>query len=132
MPAVFGEMQPLETHEEFKKAQKIGFDYFQGYFFCRPELIKGQGDLGFATEPSSNQIRRGNPRVVALCQGRHGGLLLPNARPEMVNLARVQGGRQIQTGGILLIFRGLEFVAQRRNRVIGAVSGWALPNTGSK
>jgi hypothetical protein len=32
----------------------------------------------------------------------------------------------------LLIFRGLEFVAQRRNRVIGAVSGWALPNTGSK
>jgi hypothetical protein len=43
-----------------------------------------------------------------------------------VNLARVQGGRQIQTGGILLIFRGFEFVAQRRNRVRGADSGWAL------
>jgi hypothetical protein len=51
---------------------------------------------------------------------------LGSARPEMVNLARVQGGRQIQTGGILLIFRGFEFVAQRRNRVRGAVSGWAL------
>jgi hypothetical protein len=46
----------------------------------------------------------------------------------MVNIARVQGGRQIQTGGILLIFRGFEFVTQRRNRVIGAVSGWALSN----
>jgi hypothetical protein len=51
---------------------------------------------------------------------------LTSARPEMVNLARIQGGRQIQTGGILFIFRGLEFVAQRRNRMIGAVSGWAL------
>jgi hypothetical protein len=51
---------------------------------------------------------------------------LDSARPEMVNLARVQGGRQIQTGGILLIFRGFEFVAQRRNRVRDAVSGWAI------
>jgi hypothetical protein len=27
-----------------------------------------------------------------------------SARPEMVHLARVQGGQQIQTGGILVIF----------------------------
>jgi hypothetical protein len=44
----------------------------------------------------------------------------------MVHLARVQGGQQIQTGDIWLIFRGFEFAAQRRNRVRGAVSGWAL------
>jgi hypothetical protein len=43
----------------------------------------------------------------------------------MVHLARVQGGQQIQTGDIWLIFRGFEFAAQRRNRVRGAVSGWA-------
>jgi hypothetical protein len=34
--------------------------------------------------------------------------------PEMVNLARVQGGPWIQTGGILSIFRGFEFIAQGR------------------
>jgi peptidoglycan/xylan/chitin deacetylase (PgdA/CDA1 family) len=48
----------------------------------------------------------------------------------MVHLARVQGGQQIQTGDIWLIFRGLEFAAQRRNRVRGAVSGWALIKIG--
>jgi glyoxylase-like metal-dependent hydrolase (beta-lactamase superfamily II) len=42
----------------------------------------------------------------------------------MVDFARVQGGRQIQTGGILVLFRGFEFGAQRRNRVKDAVYGW--------
>lgn len=31
--------QKLETHEEFKSALESGFDLFQGYFFCRPELL---------------------------------------------------------------------------------------------
>jgi hypothetical protein len=43
----------------------------------------------------------------------------------MVDFARFQGGRQIQTGGILVLFRGFEFGAQRRNRVKDAVYGWA-------
>jgi hypothetical protein len=34
--------------------------------------------------------------------------------PEMVNLARGQGGQWIQTEGILSIFRGFEFIAQCR------------------
>jgi c-di-GMP-related signal transduction protein len=32
--------EKVETHDEFKKAMKMGFTYFQGYFFCRPESIK--------------------------------------------------------------------------------------------
>jgi hypothetical protein len=54
--------------------------------------------------------------------------VLVSVHPEMVHLARVQGGQQIQTGDVWLIFRGFEFAAQRRNRVRGAVSGWALVN----
>jgi c-di-GMP-related signal transduction protein len=34
--------EKVETHDEFKTARKMGFDYFQGYFFCKPELIKGK------------------------------------------------------------------------------------------
>ncbi len=34
--------EKVETHEEFKKALKMGFSYFQGYFFCKPEIIKGR------------------------------------------------------------------------------------------
>jgi hypothetical protein len=47
------------------------------------------------------------------------------AHSEMVDCARVQGGRRIRTGDIYVIFRGFGSVAQRRNRVQDAVSGWA-------
>lgn len=32
--------EKVETNKEFKEALKLGFDYFQGYFFSRPEVIK--------------------------------------------------------------------------------------------
>ncbi len=32
--------EKVETHEEFILTSKLGFSYFQGYFFCRPERIK--------------------------------------------------------------------------------------------
>ena len=31
--------EKVESHEEFAQTSKIGFSYFQGYFFCRPERI---------------------------------------------------------------------------------------------
>ncbi len=34
--------EKVETNSEFEKALEMGFDYFQGYFFCRPEIIKGK------------------------------------------------------------------------------------------
>ena len=33
--------EKVETHEEFEAAQKMGFELFQGYFFCKPEIIQG-------------------------------------------------------------------------------------------
>lgn len=32
--------EKVETLEEFDKANKLGFSYYQGYFFCRPERIE--------------------------------------------------------------------------------------------
>ncbi|WP_027359931.1 EAL and HDOD domain-containing protein [Desulforegula conservatrix] len=34
--------EKIETNEEFKDAVEMGFSYFQGYFFCKPEIIKGR------------------------------------------------------------------------------------------
>ncbi|MDL2275742.1 HDOD domain-containing protein, partial [Desulfosarcina sp. OttesenSCG-928-G10] len=34
--------EKVETAEEFEAAKALGFDLFQGYFFCRPEMIKGR------------------------------------------------------------------------------------------
>ena len=30
----------IETQEDYRKAQALGFEYFQGYYFCRPEPIR--------------------------------------------------------------------------------------------
>ncbi len=32
--------EKIETHEEFQQAKELGFRYFQGYFFARPEVMK--------------------------------------------------------------------------------------------
>lgn len=34
--------EKIETPEEFHQARDMGFLYFQGYFFCRPELVTGR------------------------------------------------------------------------------------------
>lgn len=34
--------EKLETPHEFFQARNMGFSYFQGYFFCRPELVIGR------------------------------------------------------------------------------------------
>lgn len=34
--------EKVETKEDFEFCKKLGFDYFQGYFFCMPNIIKGR------------------------------------------------------------------------------------------
>ncbi len=33
--------EKVETHQDFERCQQLGFDYFQGYFFCKPKVIQG-------------------------------------------------------------------------------------------
>ncbi|MCP4577535.1 MAG: HDOD domain-containing protein [Deltaproteobacteria bacterium] len=33
--------EKVETYEEFQQALDMGFEYFQGYFFSKPEILKG-------------------------------------------------------------------------------------------
>ena len=34
--------EKIETHEEFQQALEMGFNLFQGFFFCKPELVSGK------------------------------------------------------------------------------------------
>jgi c-di-GMP-related signal transduction protein len=34
--------EKLESPQEFHQARDMGFSYFQGYFFCRPEVVTGR------------------------------------------------------------------------------------------
>lgn len=33
--------EKVETQEEYQYCKALGFDYFQGYFFCKPNIVKG-------------------------------------------------------------------------------------------
>jgi EAL and modified HD-GYP domain-containing signal transduction protein len=35
--------EKVETHQEFEQAKELGFNYFQGYFFCKPEITSDKG-----------------------------------------------------------------------------------------
>src|SRR5579884_2026969 len=34
--------EKVETHEEFERVMRLGFHYFQGYFFCKPNVVEGK------------------------------------------------------------------------------------------
>jgi c-di-GMP-related signal transduction protein len=34
--------EKIETHEEFEQAGEMGFELFQGYFFSKPEIVRGK------------------------------------------------------------------------------------------
>jgi c-di-GMP-related signal transduction protein len=35
--------EKVETWDEFREGTELGYEYFQGYFFCRPETLSRQG-----------------------------------------------------------------------------------------
>ncbi|MGM0477380.1 MAG: EAL and HDOD domain-containing protein [Pseudomonadota bacterium] len=39
-PGKFLLAEKVETHEEFAYCQSLGFNLYQGYFFCRPNIVK--------------------------------------------------------------------------------------------
>jgi EAL and modified HD-GYP domain-containing signal transduction protein len=52
LPGVVAELAPfgvqllaekVETHEDFEFCHELGFDLFQGYFFCKPKIVVGRG-----------------------------------------------------------------------------------------
>jgi EAL and modified HD-GYP domain-containing signal transduction protein len=39
--------EKLETRAQFERARDMGYSYFQGYFFCRPEIVSGKRISGY-------------------------------------------------------------------------------------
>lgn len=34
--------EKVETYQDFETCKNLGFDFFQGYFFCRPKVVSGK------------------------------------------------------------------------------------------
>jgi len=45
--------EKIETREEYDLAYKLGYDYFQGYFFSKPLIVKGEEIKAFDTSFAS-------------------------------------------------------------------------------
>ncbi len=41
--------EKVETREQYEQCKELGFELFQGYYFCRPEIVKGK-------RPPANQL----------------------------------------------------------------------------
>jgi len=39
--------EKVETQEEFERVRRLGYSYFQGYFFARPVVVQGREASGF-------------------------------------------------------------------------------------
>jgi len=39
--------EKVETHEDIHAARQIGYTYFQGYFYCKPQIVSTSGPSGF-------------------------------------------------------------------------------------
>jgi len=39
--------EKVESREQFESAKSMGYDYFQGFFFCKPEIITGKRISGY-------------------------------------------------------------------------------------
>ncbi|WP_438864248.1 EAL and HDOD domain-containing protein [Neptunicella sp.] len=66
--------EKVETHAQFEQAKALGFNYFQGYFFCKPEMVKSRF-LGHSSAALINALREiSKPdaradKVAQACQG---------------------------------------------------------------
>jgi len=34
--------EKVETHQQFREAVELGYSYFQGFFFCQPQIVRGR------------------------------------------------------------------------------------------
>ncbi len=48
--------EKVETHEDILAARETGYTYFQGYFYCRPQIVSTSGLSGF--KPNYMRILR--------------------------------------------------------------------------
>lgn len=55
--------EKVETAEEFSRCKALGFDYFQGYFLSRPEIVEGKAIASNQLAMLQLLVRLRDPRV---------------------------------------------------------------------
>jgi len=101
--------EKVETHEEFELALKAGYDYYQGYFFSKPKIVKGKTIVGLDINylRIMNEINKMDPDYNKISEIFETDISLSYRLLKLVNKF-VIGGNQIKSIKHALVMLGLK------------------------
>ncbi len=123
-------MEKVETNEEFSRAKDMGFSYFQGYFFSKPEIIKGK-------QISSDKVNllqiiseanKEDCSIEKLEQLLSVNLSITHKMFRYINSAYFKRRQEISTIRHALVFLGLKNIKQFISLVVSVELGQGKPD----
>lgn len=99
--------EKVETHQMFRRCKAMGFELFQGYFFAKPELMRGKGaPAGIAAMQLVTKLQDPDVRLSELEKLINTDLTLNYRLLKLVRSAYVGAGGSIESVGQALAFLG--------------------------
>ncbi|MCT4661509.1 MAG: EAL domain-containing protein [Tissierellales bacterium] len=111
--------EKVETHEEFESALKWGYDYYQGYFFSKPKIMKGKrvSGIGLNYIRIMNEINKENPNYDRIAEIYESDIALSYKLLKLVNRF-VVGGNEIKSIKHGLVMLGLREIERWTNLLL--------------
>lgn len=104
--------EKVETEEQYELCKTLGFQYYQGYFFCRPTLIDGKAlpDNNLAVLRILNSLQDTNVTIDELEQLIKQDVSLSFKLLRLLNSAAIALPRQVDSIRQGLVFLGLNAI----------------------
>lgn len=102
--------EKIETREEYQRAVALGYDYFQGYFFSKPTMVRSRDIVSFQANlfHIMEELSRETPRFPVIAALIQGDLGLSYKLLILANSAYIGARHKIQS-----IFQALTFIGTR-------------------
>jgi len=112
--------EKVETREQFRRCLGLGFEYSQGYFLCRPEVVKGRQVAPNRVATLRLLARLQDPSVELRELGEIIGhdLSLVHRMLRVINSAEVYLAHKVESIHRAIILLGTRFVAKLASLVI--------------
>ncbi|MBM7556843.1 EAL and HDOD domain-containing protein [Halanaerobacter jeridensis] len=104
--------EKVETKEEFQEAKKMGYSYFQGYFFKKPEILKGNDLPVYPTNyfQGLNELNKTNPDFDKIAEIIKQDMSLSYKLLSIINSAAFGFNQEIESIKQALVLLGIEEV----------------------
>jgi len=112
--------EKVETREQFRRCSGLGFEYFQGYFLCRPEVVKGRQVAPNRVATLRLLARLQDPSVDLRELGEivSHDLSLAHRMLRVINSAEAFLSQKVESISQAIVLLGTQFVAKLASLVI--------------